>query len=424
MSGKERVTMNSKILSTSSDRPKTEPTQDDGALFPADESENRDSKQKKVKGRAPLSQRSEKDLFLKLGTAQTFASVGYFVRLNVSLSEPPLLSNWSGRFLDVTDVDVLALKHTIDFDTDIVCVSAKSGASKSLSPIRESFTLAGVMQYFGADRGYALFSERKIDAHMVSLAEQLNVALYDDAEWKHWKVRNAGTHAIPAQFDEKVDATLFDSLEKWSDMRPLFAYIRNEFWYYRDFRNIQNLIGITRKLAIKFSANPLGRFVFCDILSLFVISILQLCRFVSITGVNRIAESVPPYLFGGTSNYKSRRDLLKKIEDLLRSRALLGSEQAMPSLNPSYISDLVELVFRFCQKPGAAIRVPQYLSAEAGRAASQINSSAASSRSESDDSILEKFASDAAILFVRATGLSTDFISLSEPSGTDKSHKR
>lgn len=402
---------NSKTSLKSSDNHNLESSDQDPRLFQA--SEQKPVQTKPNKGRAGA-ERSQKDLALKLKTAQTFASAGYFVRLNVSLSEPPLLSKWSGKLVDVTDLDVLALKHTIDFDTDIVCVSAKAGATKSLSPIRESFTLAGVMQYFGADRGYAIFSERKIDAHMVSLAEQLKIALYDDVEWKHWSARTAGTHFIPPHFDGALDAKLFDSLNRWSDMRPLLAYVRNEFWYYRDFRNIQNLIGITRKLAVKFSTNPLGRFVFCDVLSLFVLSILQLCQFVSTTGVTRLAESVPPYLFGGPSNYKSRRDLLKRVEDLLRSRALVAAEQTMPSLDPPYLPDLTELVFRFCQKPAVAVKVPQYLSNEAGRAAIEVHAGHASPRPPSEDPIIEKFASDTATLFVRATGLPTQLASLAD----------
>lgn len=405
--------MSSKTLLTSSDSHKTDPSRNDASLFQGADGGRGEPKAKRAKAKA-VAQRSERDLELKLGTARTFASVGYFVRINVSLSEPPLASNWSGKFHDLTDLDVLAIKHTIDFDTDIVCVSAKSGAAKGLSPIRESFTLAGVMKYFGADRGYAIFSDRDVDAHMVSLAEQLNVTLYDGAEWKQWLARTSGAHMIPAQFEERVDATLFDSLGKWTDLRPLLGYIRNEFWYYRDFRNIQNLVGITRKLASRFTPRPLSHFVFRDLLSLFVLSILQLCRFVSVTGVGRVAESVPPYLFGGASNYKSRRDLLKRIEDLLRSRALLASEQAMPSLDPPYLPELMELVFRFCNKPSAAIRVPQYLSARAGREALRIADVGPNPMAAWDDPTVEKFASDVARLFVRATGLTAEFGSLAD----------
>jgi len=157
---------------------------------------------------------------------------------------------------------------------------------------------------------------------MVGLAHQLNIGLFDRQEWESWCKRMTNTHPVPRQCEEELNGVIVTKLDKWTDLKPLLAYLRAEFWYYRDFRNIQNLIAVTKLVSSKFGASPVGQFTFCDTLSVFSLSVLQLCRFVVTTGLLRLKETVPPYLFGGTATYKSRRELLKKVEDLLRSRDL------------------------------------------------------------------------------------------------------
>ncbi|MGB7082862.1 MAG: hypothetical protein WBD54_14605, partial [Candidatus Acidiferrales bacterium] len=82
------------------------------------------------------------DLALKLQVASALAASGYYSRINV------LLSATSSRGLaDVTDIDVLAIRYDPMFKRDVVAVSCKAGASKTLSPAREAFYLRGVLDY-------------------------------------------------------------------------------------------------------------------------------------------------------------------------------------------------------------------------------------------------------------------------------------
>src|SRR5580704_17671289 len=59
---------------------------------------------------------------------------------------------------DVTEFDVLAIRHDVTFRPTTMAVICKSGEAKSLSPSREIFYVRGVLNYFDADEGAALFS--------------------------------------------------------------------------------------------------------------------------------------------------------------------------------------------------------------------------------------------------------------------------
>jgi|GEM_PF-3409406 hypothetical protein len=355
---------------------------------------------------------SEKDYLLKLETAQALCSAGYFVRMNVALSEPLLSARGAQKLTDITDVDVLATRFATDFHPDTVCVSCKAGSSKSLSPIKETLMMAGVMRYLKAERGYAIFADRKIDAHMYGLAQQLDIALFPLEEWKLWKGRQVGNQPVPAHFTADVYVMLKEQLGRRNDLDGLFGYTRGEYWYYRDFRNIQNLVGVTRRNAKSLSGTLLGRFAFLDLLSLFSLSVLQLCEFVTFTGASRLAETLPPYLFGGPSVYKSRRELLRRVEEMLRAREILEKDQQLPPLDPAYLTDLAEVVARYSQKPIDAIRVPQQINYLAGLAASEATGITIGGRDSGESSTTEKFAFDIATLLVKAARVDKDVLSL------------
>src|SRR5260370_8555437 len=106
----------------------------------------------------------------------------------------------------------------MDFHPDIVCVSCKAGSSKGLSPIKETLMMAGVMQYLRAERGYAVFSDRKIDSHMYGLAQQLNIALFSLEEWRMWKIRQVGNRVLPAHFNPDVYLILRQLFSKTNNL--------------------------------------------------------------------------------------------------------------------------------------------------------------------------------------------------------------
>lgn len=346
---------------------------------------------------------------LKLGSAQALASAGLYVRTNVVLSEPRSETVRSGKWTtDITDIDVLAIVHAIDFGADIACMSCKSGTNVSV--LHETFALAGVMRYLHARRGYGVFAQKATESHMIALGQQLDVALMDDREWQHWRRRISGSYPVPRMFEEAVEGALADQLRRRTDLEGLLRYLRTEFWYFRDYRNVQTLIAQLRRSTAELDASPLSQFIVLDACGLFALAILQMCEHVNTSGLLRLSETAPPYLFGGVTTYRNRKDLLRKVEDLLRKKNVLDVEQGMPHLDPSYLPDLLELILRWCNKPAAAARVPQYLNIRAGIAAANAAGFKGSTHAHGESDLTEKLALDLTELLGRAAKLRDDAI--------------
>lgn len=341
---------------------------------------------------------------LKLATAQTLASAGYYVRTNVVLSEPRSLegAKWVA---DITDIDVMGITHLLDFRADISCVTCKGGSSPSV--LHETFALAGVMRYLHAHRGYGVFARKEAESHMIALAQQLDVAVMDDAEWQQWQKRIAGQYPVPRMFEDAIDAAVAKGVDQWTNLAPVAKYVRSEFWFYRDYRNVQGLIARLRKSADSFNGSPLAQYIALDAISLLALAILQLCEAVSTAGVMGLRETVPPYLFGGVATYRHRRDLVRAVEELLRRKNVMEPDQPMPRLDPPYITELMELVLRYCNRPEVAGRVPQYQAWLAGVAAAKVAGAdpqpLPTQRDESD--YTKKLSLDLIDFVGRATGL-------------------
>lgn len=346
---------------------------------------------------------------LKLASAQTMTSAGFYVRTNVVLSEPRSSPARDGKWVtDITDIDVMGIVHTLDLRADTSCVTCKGGTNVSV--LHETFALAGVMRYLHAQRGYAVFVRKATEPHMIALAEQLDIAVMDEQEWNHWRRRLSGAYPVPRIFEDRIDAAISDQLSRRTDLAELLSYLRTEFWYFRDYRNVQNLIGQLRRVADKLKAFPLPAFVFLDACGQFALALLQLCEHVSASGVLRLTDTVPPYLFGGIPTYRNRRDLLRRVEDFMRKKEVLDAAQSMPPLDPAYVPDLSELVLRFCNKPAAAGRVPQYLNFRAGEVAAQIAGETSIRTAHGESYLTEKLAFDLLEFIGKAARIDSDVV--------------
>jgi hypothetical protein len=346
-----------------------------------------------AKSARPAPGTKDLDRPLKLAAAQAMSSAGFYVRTNVRLSEPRNAPTREGKWVsDITDVDVMGIVHTVDLRADISCMTCKGGTNVSV--LHETFALAGVMRYLHAQRGYGVFARKTTEPHMVALAEQLDILVMEGQEWTHWLRRIGGTYPVPRIFEDHIEAAITEQLGRRTDLAELLSFLGTEFWYFRDYRNIQNLIGKLRRVAERMKALPLTAFLLLDACSQFALALLQLCKHANASGVLRLAETVPPYLFGGVSTYRNRRDLLRRVEEFMRKKEVLDAGQSLPSLDPAYTPELIELVLRFCSKPAAACRVPQYLSFRSGEAAAHVAGETSVRASHGESDLTEKLAFD------------------------------
>ncbi len=292
------------------------------------------------------------DLELKLMTAAALSASGYYCQINVNVSATD-----EAGLSDITDVDVLAIRHEISFVPKVLATSCKAGTK--LSPAKEIFYLRGVLEYLHASEGVVLLANKPLAPHLKDLGRQLNVLALAGPEVDRWHKALSNGIASPGYFEQ----TRFAHVEAKLSRIPieLTQWLRVDFWFYQDFRNLSRVLGYVRRFATAFDGTAdWHEAALYYIAGHLTLTVLDFCRIVSLLGVDSILETAPAYLFGGTASYKARKDLYLRVQQMLRETGMIAKGgSALPPLEPSYVPGLAELAIRFIDRPHAAIKVPQ-----------------------------------------------------------------
>jgi hypothetical protein len=348
------------------------------------------------KGIARTPAKKDQDLPTKLRIADALATNGYYVRINVGLSAT------SARGLaDVTDVDVLGMRYDITFNPSTIAVSCKSGESKGQSPAKEIFYLRGVLDYVHASSGVVAFTRKPMPHHLRDLGRRLDILVLSRNEVDDWcdGLKNGlpDPHYFEAHpYDQYVHA--------WKHTEGgLPDYLRTDYWFHFDFRNLQNLIVHLRKLTPKLNAQePSHTLVLLDTAAHFCLTLFDLCKQIRLLGESGVAETTAAYLFGGAPSFKARRDLHTKVQQLLSSTGVLSSPgPTLPPLEPPYTAALTELAIRCINRSQAAILIPQVLQDTLWRALGAIG---APPREDTNYLAAEKLTQDLLDFLKTATG--------------------
>jgi hypothetical protein len=288
--------------------------------------------------------------------AATFANAGRYVRINVAVS-----ASGERGLTDVTDVDVLSVSHDLTFKQNIIAASCKSGASVQVA--HEIFYLRGVLDYMEGDEGLLLSERRAVPPPLRSQAGRLGITTYSGGEIAKWAKDVAKDSPTTGYFDPRLYEEYARDLANVLPGDALLPYLRSEFWYYRDYRNVLAVIGLFRRLQVRLDGRSRAHAtVFLETAVHLCLALFDACRFVLGQGLDRIEEALAPYLFGGNAAYRARRDLLQTVGTLLsKTGTIEAAGPQLPPLEPAYIGQLAEVVLRFCERPQSAVMVPLVL---------------------------------------------------------------
>jgi hypothetical protein len=297
---------------------------------------------------------------MKLSMRRVFWGMNYATRINLKLALP------GGRRTsdELSDVDCVAFSTGADFSVRILIADCKSGGR--VSPAARAFWLAGVRDFFGADRAY-LVLERDIPQGVRELAGrlQLDILGSDDRQI----LENVhGANAPPASFFDVAGVSRLQELAVGMDKRlePLIRFREHDFWTLPEERRLQRLIVELRKAAPRLdSKQKAHQLLVVDLLFLFALALLGACRFVSAVSLANPREALLVYLLGGPEQTRSRRQQLADLETALGA---LRKSVEVPKdvflalkLEPSYFDELAETIARLLRRPRDAQRVLRYL---------------------------------------------------------------
>jgi hypothetical protein len=306
-------------------------------------------------------QAGEQDLGLKLAVRRVFWGMNYATRLNLLLALPG-----SRRTSDeLSDLDCVGFSVGGDFSVRLLIADCKSGAR--VSPATRLFWLAGVRDFFGADRAYAVML-RDIPEGVREQAGRLGVDVLGDAD-RQILENVHGANAPAAPFLEMGGAMKLQDLAKGIDSRlePLVRFRDHEYWHLPPERRMQRLLVTLRDAGPVLDIRQRAHVVLVlDLLFLLTLSLLGACRFVSSMSLADPRRALLTYLLGGAEQTRTRERGLAELVDALRGLRDQGAE--LPdgileglSVEPPYFDSLAETVTRMLRRPRDAQRVLRYL---------------------------------------------------------------
>lgn len=302
----------------------------------------------------------EQDLGLKLAMRRVFWGMNYATRLNLILALP----GPRRAAAELSDLDCVGFSVGGDFSVRLLIADCKSGGRTSVAS--RLFWLAGVRDFFGADRAYEVVV-RDIPAGVREQASRLGVDLLGDSDREVLENVN-GQMAPAAPFFDIQGAVRLQDYERGLDKRlnRLVQFRDHEYWHLPPERRLQRLIAAIREAGPVLDVHQRAHVVLVvDLLFLLTLSLLGACRSVSAVSLADPRQALLSYLLGGNEQTRSREESLRVLVSALESLSDRGVEipddiLAAASVEPPYFNDLAEVVTRLLRRPRDAQRLLRY----------------------------------------------------------------
>lgn len=303
----------------------------------------------------------ERDLGLKLAMRRIFWGMNYATRLNLLLALPGARH----RSEELSDLDCVGFSVGGDFTVRILIADCKSGAR--VSPATRLFWLAGVRDFFGADRAYAVI-KRQLPESVREQAGRLGLDVLGEAD-REILENVHGPLAPSAPFFEIDGAARLQNLATGVDRRlePLVRFRDHEYWHLPAERRIQRLLSALRDSGEHLDTRQRAHVVLVvDLLFLLALSLLGACRYVSATSLGDPERALLTYLLGGNEQTRTREKGLTQLLEALRALRDQGVEVPDDlleglTIEPGYFTSLAETVTRMLRRPRDAQRLLRYL---------------------------------------------------------------
>jgi hypothetical protein len=364
----------------------------------------------------------ERDLALKLAMRRVFWGMNYATRLNLVLALPG-----SRRTADeLSDLDCVGFSVGGDFSVRLLVADCKSGGR--VSPASRLFWLAGVRDFFGADRAYAVLL-RQIPDGVRQQAARLGLDILGDAD-RQILENVHGSLAPVAPFFEIDGARKLQDLGRGLDRRleRLVRFRDHEYWHLPPERRLQRLIAALRESGPALDSRQRAHAVLLvDLLFLLTLSLFGACRYVSSISLSDPSRALLHYLLGGPEQARAREQSLEVLVGALGALAERGVEIPAEVLNgasiePPYFDSLAEVVARMLRRPRDAQRLLRYFEwwgqAQIGLGGPPVDDALGPAYGE----YTRKLASDIARMCFGAAGLDKEWLGLLtgaiDPQGT------
>ncbi len=306
-----------------------------------------------------------KDFELKIRLNNILWSLGYYTRIEVKLAEYSVTKKIP---MELTDLDVLGIRLSPDFLFDYIVVDCTSNKDFIKSPMKKIFWLKGVMDFFGASNGYlVLDTDSPIAEFQRGVATKLGITILNlenltnlEKRVLRPEIKNFKLATPESWIYFENNLTTLDEV-----LHPLLKFRKHTYWMNEHHQNISVILTMLQKYKTSVKEDhKFHKVLIMDLMTLLSLSLLHMSKFVFHTNPEKPEQELRAYFYGGYKELEMREEIVKNLNRLIekiQKQKMLFNLSSEISLDPEYLPQLFDLVFRWVNKPKDAIQIPRYL---------------------------------------------------------------
>lgn len=307
------------------------------------------------------------DIDLKVRLNNIFWELGFYTRLEVKLAEYSLKDSST---LELTDIDVLGIRTHSDLASEIIVGDCTTHKVVIRSPIQRAFWLKGVMDFFGAKKGYlCIGSDRSIAENQRVVSSELGITILNMPNLTNLENR----------YESVTPSLSFSTKESWqyfegnlttlpNVLSPILEFRKHKYWLTPHHDRIHALISIVEGNKNQFhSPSRFIKTLLLDMLTLFSISILKMSSYALSVNPENPEVVLRSYFYGSYSEMRRREIIVENLRHLASS--IPEQPTLFPNkdyrnrikLDPEYMPQLFDIAYRLLNKPLDASQIPRFL---------------------------------------------------------------
>lgn len=269
--------------------------------------------------------------------------------------------------VDVTDIDVIGVRFSDNFQPEVTICECKSG--RNSGTVDRILWMKGLSNYLKADN--SMLAKPEIKSKIKNFANELGVIPVDSTLLEEMEKNNAIPDEWLGSFDYDNYETKLRNYYLFIRTKPklskVYWFLKSSFWFENNITRLKQCL-TALDVLVKQEETESKKWLIYESTILFSVSMIWLCHetksFTNIERENYISDMLTTGL--------GSKDKAKKILDATFGviAALMKEKGVEPSLieyenlqltPPEYTKPLIDLIERCNNNPKEAIQVPRFL---------------------------------------------------------------
>jgi hypothetical protein len=305
---------------------------------------------------------------LEYRVARLLFHMGYFTRTRL-----PLKSFFYPEHIDITDIDVYAIKFDNDFNEHKILVDCKSGTSskqKESKPSNRVLWLSGLIKFLNASRGYFIkpqITDKFKDFALKNGITPLDYARLEELETQFNLIDWRGSYSIE-NFEREINS--YNNIKKRrGDMNQLYWFLKMDFWTLPSNIQIKQIVERFQDLSIKCSFEESYEiWLLGESIILFSIALLRFSQDLFPLTEQQRNNWINIKMIEGLGTIEQQEKLLflsrqyaASIIEQYTGKKIDIKEDEVKIPPPEYTSNLIDLFSRILDEPEISIYIPRFL---------------------------------------------------------------